>query len=344
MEARHLDAEVLIVGGGPAGSAAAIACAQSGLRVVLVERDVSSRDKPGEGLHPGVEPLLGELGAASALSVATRARFAGVWVGWGEAPRFEAFGEDEQGPWLGFQVRRSGLDASLRERAAALGVDVRVGASVLDPLVESGGVCGARLDDGTELRAALLIDASGPARWLVRKLDLPQRECSPRQVVRYGYVRGRCAARDEAPALVADGEGWSWTARVDTDLYQWARIGFDGARDRDEDEVPAEFDGLERAGAARGADATWRVSPAAGPGWILAGDAAANLDPTSSKGVIKALLSGTMAGRTAAAILRRGADAEKGAAAYRRWIVEGFEAEVAALAPMYARLGQAGYG
>lgn len=307
----------------------------------MVERDPRSKDKPGEALHPGVEPLLRELGVEEGLRAATRARFSGVWVGWDQAPCFEAFGEDGRGPWLGFQVSRAALDGALQDRAATLGVDFRLGAVVAKPLIENGSVAGARLADDDVVRSTLLIDASGPARWLARKLELPEQRRSPSQAVRYGYVRGRCAVRDQAPALIGDARGWTWSARVGDDVYQWARLEFATC---ERDERPEELAGLQRIGGTRGADATWRVSAAAGAGWMLAGDAASNLDPTSSKGVLKALLSGTMAGRTAVAILQRGADAGQGAAAYRRWIEGWFEADVAALAPMYAKLGATGYG
>jgi hypothetical protein len=189
----------------------------------------------------------------------------------------------------------------------------------------------------------LLIDASGPVRWLARTLDLPARARSPRRTLRYGYVRGRCEAREQAPALIGDRTGWTWTARVDDELYQWVRLDFDGSQPR-VDWLPREFAGMLRAGARRGADATWRVSPAAGPGWLLAGDAAASLDPTSSKGVLKALLSGTMAGRTAVAILQRGASAVQGTSTYRRWLEDWFDADVAVLAQMYAQLGANAWG
>lgn len=340
MEARRVVADCLIVGGGPAGCAAAIACAQSGLRTILVDRDAQPRDRPGEALHPGVEPMLRELGVVAGLHAATRARFAGVWIEWGQAPRFEAFGEDQDGtPWLGFQVGRARLDAALRQRCIELGADLLLGTGAGS--FDAGVV---RLEDGREVRAAMVIDASGPARWLSRRFALSERVRSPRQSVRYGYVRGHCAARAEAPSLVGHRGGWTWTARVADDLYQWARLDFD-AQARPRDECPAELAGLAPVGAARGADATWRVvEPAAGPGWLIAGDAAATLDPTSSKGVLKALLSGTMAGRTAVAIVQRGGDADRGAGAYRRWLEDGFENEVAAMAPMYERLGVAGYG
>lgn len=337
--------EVLIVGGGPAGAAAAIACAQGGLRTRLMEREaetVSMQDKPGEGLHPGVASILGELGVTDRLIEVTRARFPGVWVGWNQAPRFEAFGADGNGPWLGYQVCRRSFDAMLRQHARDCGAEILCGQPLLDPLVEAGAVVGARTAQAS-IRCRLLIDCSGPARWLARKLPLPDRSASPPLAVRYGYVRGAAPARDHAPALVSDRTGWTWTARVGDGLYQWARLDFDRKQSR-RGWLPAEFSRLARAGASRGADATWRVAPAAGPGWLLAGDAAANLDPTSSKGVLKALLSGVMAGRTTVAILRRGAPATRGALAYRRWLEGWFDDEVAALAGMYGRLGVRGFG
>ncbi|MFD2883782.1 NAD(P)-binding protein [Pseudomonas lini] len=54
----------MIVGAGPAGSAAAIFCAQHGLRVALLEQSAVCRDRPGETLPPGIEPLLQQLGIA----------------------------------------------------------------------------------------------------------------------------------------------------------------------------------------------------------------------------------------------------------------------------------------
>lgn len=339
MEARRLDTDVLIIGGGPSGCAAAIACAQAGLRTTLVERDAHTRDRPGEALHPGVEPLMRELGVDEGLHAATRARFAGVWIAWNEPPRFEAFGADPDGtPWLGFQVSRARLDEALRARAGALGTQLLLGTGAAS--FEAGAVF---LEDSRVVRAAMLIDASGAARWLSRRLGLAERVRSPRQTVRYGYVRGHCAARAEAPSLLGDRRGWTWTARVAEYVYQWARVDFDGSPPRQE-ERPAELASLEPIGATRGADATWRISEScAGPGWLIAGDAAANLDPTSSKGVLKALLSGTMAGRTAVAILQRGGDGVRGASAYHRWIEGWFEDDVAAMAPMYERIGASGY-
>src|SRR5277367_4267436 len=104
MDGRFFDADVAVIGGGPAGSAAAIGCASRGLRVVLLERERFTRERPGETLHPGIEPLMAQLGLADRLAGVTGARHAGIWIEWGGPRRFEPFGGDATGPWTGFQV------------------------------------------------------------------------------------------------------------------------------------------------------------------------------------------------------------------------------------------------
>jgi|SRR5271165_5254184 len=101
MARRPVDADVVVVGGGPGGSAAAIGCATRGLSVVICERERPDRDRPGETLHPGIESLLRQLGIADRLAEVVGARQAGIWIEWGGPRRFETFGGDASGPWTG---------------------------------------------------------------------------------------------------------------------------------------------------------------------------------------------------------------------------------------------------
>ena len=290
-----------------------------------------------------MEPLLAELGVAHRLPEVTGARFPGVRVGWNAPPALQPFGEDAGGPWLGYQVNRRAFDAVLLARAEALGAEVRFRCGLRTPLCEGDAVVGAETDIGERIAARMLIDAGGPAAWLSRRLGVAWERRSPALTVRYGYIDGVAPAVAESPELIADADGWRWTARVSDGLTQWARLTLPGRPAGRE--PPDTLARLPPFGPARGADATWRIAErTAGPGWFLTGEAASSVDPTSSKGVLKALTSGLFAGRTTAAVLTRGAPAPQGAAAYDRWVRRGFEGDVAVLAPLYAALGAEGFG
>ncbi len=339
MGTRHIDADVAIIGGGPAGSAAAIACATRGLRVVLLERSRFTQERPGETMHPGVEPLLGQLGLAGALASVIGARHPGIWIEWGGPRRFEAFGADADGPWSGFQLRRTEFDSLLLARARVLGVEVRQPCAVTGVLADGAGLLTV---DGP-LAVRMVIDASGRARWLGRALGVASVARSPQLIARYGYVTGTCPVRDDAPAMVGDESGWTWTAQVRPGVYQWTRLTFKAPPDRDW--LPLELRDLTPMSASRGADVTWRSSAeAARPGWFQVGDAAATLDPTSSHGVLKALMSGMMAGHLSAAVLHGRAPADEAACAYHAWLTGWFEADVARLAGFYRDVGVGLFG
>lgn len=333
-----MSVDVLIVGGGPAGSAAAIVCATNGLSVLLCEAEAFPRPRVGEALHPGAESLLRQLGVADRLAEVTGARFEGVEIDWAGERRFEAFGADADGPWRGFQVDRARFDALLLDRARDLGVDVQQPCKALEPVIADDRVTGVRTPAG-DIDCRMLIDASGPAQWLGRKLDPPSIERSPQLVVRYGYAVGACPARNDAPLLTGDETGWTWIACVGPDRFQWVRLDLSPV-ERSRGWLPEDLANLEPEGLSRGAEMGWRLTQASGPGWMLAGDAAAMLDPTSSHGVLKALMSGFMAGQTASAILA-GGDEPAGLQAYRSWVEGWFATDAAALRTMYARLGAA---
>jgi flavin-dependent dehydrogenase len=333
VEAGHVDTDVLIAGGGPAGAAAAITCALGGVRVLLCERDASAGERPGETLHPGVEPLLAQLGVADRLAAVTGARHSGTWIEWGSARRFEPFGADERGAWRGYQVWRADFDAMLFERARELGADVR------RPCAATGVLDDGRIQTTDGIVAARVkVDATGRARWLGRALGIAAEARSARLFARYGYVEGECPSRDDAPALVADAEGWTWAACVRPRLYQWTRVTFNGERTA-ADWLPDEFAGMTRRGPARGADVTWRIAErVADADWFMVGDAAAILDPASSHGVLKALMSGMMAGHLITAIVQERAPAHEAAAVYHRWLTDWFAADAARLGEFYRQL------
>ncbi|MBJ8205870.1 FAD-dependent oxidoreductase, partial [Bacillus cereus] len=83
-------------------------------------------------------------------------------------------------------------------------------------------------------------------------------------------------------------------------VYQWTELSFDNVALK-RDWIPEEFQGLKPMGKPNGADVTWRaISQPGGAGYFLVGDAAAVLDPASSHGVLKAIMSGMMAAHSLA--------------------------------------------
>jgi flavin-dependent dehydrogenase len=327
---------VIIVGGGPGGCAAAIECARAGLDVTLLERETFPRAHPGETLHPGIEPLLKQLGVLEEVLAAGFLRHKGNWVKWGGASRFETFGADEHGGWRGYQAWRAEFDAILLKRAGDVGVRIIQPCRAERPLLDGARVCGVKTGAGN-IASAFVVDAAGDRHWLAKQLNLNIERRSPALIARYGYVRGECPERDQAPAIVADANGWTWTARVRPNLYQWTYLCITGeSRERLFQMPPAELKQLEPYGRAHGADVTWRVVECpAGPGYFLVGDAASVLDPASSHGVLKAIMMGMMAAHSILRIVNN-EDEPRITQAYCRWARDWFEHDVSKLNKLYA--------
>lgn len=337
MDARRDNPDVIVIGGGPGGAAAAIACAQRGLSVTLLERDRFDSERPGETMHPGVRPVLEQLGLGPQLADLASGLHEGVEIAWGDAPvRFQPYGADEGGPWRGFQVWRQDFDAALLGLATSAGVRVRQPCAVRHVAVENGRIVSVDTDEGL-LHPRLVIDASGRARHLARQLGLSHIQRSPQLIARYGYVTGSCPARDVAPRIVGDHTGWTWTAKIRDGLYQWTRGAFDGAVN--DDWSPEEFAGMAPLSRTRGADVTWRIADQlAGHNWFLVGDAAATLDPTSARGVLKSILTGMMAAHLSAAVLGGKITPQQAASGYDAWLNDWFATDVEQMAQFYKLL------
>jgi flavin-dependent dehydrogenase len=310
--------DLAIAGAGPAGAAAAIHAARAGLRVLLAERRARPARAPGETLHPGSEAILNQLGVGAAARGAGFRRHSGIWIQWDGPRRFEPYGGDEAGPWLGFQAERPRLEQLLLEAAAEAGAEIRRGVAVGPPLLTRGRIEGFFLD-GRPVRARWTIDSTGRRSWLARELKLPECVRSPPIFVRFGW--DGVSAPGGEPELTATDGGWQWRAPLAAGRRAW---------------VSAEI-GPAAAKRGSGADLSWRMRRAALPGALLAGDAAVTLDPCSSRGILRALMTGIMAADLAAGEIGgrlRGGEAVEG---YGRWLRDWFEADVAALADLYRR-------
>lgn len=328
------DPKILVIGAGPAGSATAIWCAKHGLPVTIIESSKFPRDRPGEAVHPGIECIFSQLGVREEIESAGFLRYPGTMVEWNSKPVFIPFGIDQSGPWLGYQVRRSDLDTILLERARSLGVVVLQPCQALGVIIKAKKVVGIKTSSG-EYRADFTIDAGGSGHWLARKLNISIEACSPPLYIHYGYVEGKCPARDLVPAMTAISGGWLWTAKVREDLYQWMRLTF-RKTSITYDWLPSTFQGLRPRQFARGADVSWRhVVLPSGLGYLTVGDAFGVVDPSSFHGILRGLMSGIMAAHTILQITNNHLQDQLAISQYNEWLCQWFLHDVTTLKALY---------
>lgn len=317
------DFDAVILGAGPAGISAAILCAQRGLQVALLEQSHFPRERPGETLQPGIEVLLQQLGVADAVNQAGFVRHRGHWVQWAGEPHFSEFGQDAAGPWLGYQIPRDVLDALLLRQAISIGVRVIQPCRALKLIRDPRRVCGVQTDQGA-FTAPYLIDASGASSWLSRQMGLTWRRFSPQLIAHYGYCNAESPDDTLLCGIQADRFGWYWTAKIQSDRYHWTRLCFDPAS-KAQAVAPAAFNPLMASGRVRGADVSWRLcQQAAGDGYFIAGDAAFVLDPSSSHGVLKALMSGMMAAHGVTEVFSAPWQQQSIEQQYQHWVTDWF--------------------
>lgn len=330
--------QIAIIGGGPAASAAAIHALQRGLSVCLIEREVFPRYRPGETLHPGIEPLLKQLGVLTIIDRKNFIRHEGIFVQSNSDIKFQPYAsENITEKWLGYQAHGNIFDAVLLNQAKKLGATIFENCSAKQIICDEKKVKGIITDNGT-IEAKYIIDASGSWHWLTRQLNIPINFYSKKLIARYGYVSGTCPERDKAPIFASDKNGWYWSANIDKNLYQWTRLNFSN-EETHANLLPPELRKLKPIGSTKGADVTWRlIDKTAGPGFFIVGDAGAVLDPSSSHGVLRAIMSGIQAADLIHQIVMKKYHEDIAIDLYNDWLFRIFENDVQKLTLFYHQL------
>ena len=318
--------EAIVAGGGPAGSVCAALLARCGRRVLLLERERFPRDHVGESLSPAASRIFEAVGAGDALGRAGFMIKSGATFAWGpQAPEWTISYGDAAPPAL--QARRAELDHILLEHAARSGVDVRQGCRVTAALRDGDRIVGVRLAeaDGSERDewAPWVIDATGRGSHLARRLG-PRQPCRDLQhsaVWSYWEDAGRLPGRDAGNTVWARNElGALWYVPLDdrtNRVIVGVVVGADGCHElvygieRFYDDAIAAAPAISRllAGARRvtpvhaAAAGAFCATRLAGPGWLLAGDAACFVDPILTPGVQIACQQGQVAASVVDAVL-----------------------------------------
>jgi len=316
------DADVIVVGGGPAGSVSAALLAERGHRVLLLDKARFPRHKAcSEYVNPAGARLLAGLGLERELDALGAHRLEAMLIHAPGGGRFLAdFGNARPGG-RALGLSRYRLDALLLDRARDAGVEVCEGGHVRDVVVEKGRVQGveATIDGVREtVRAPLTIGADGRHGMVSRSLGLDVPLHWPRHTGLVAHYRG-VSGLDRWGEMHVAAHGYAGLAPLEAGLTNVALVtASDAVTDRP-DTLEAFFaDGLaripavaaklaaaERVGSIRGVGPmARRARRVAGDGFMLVGDAASFLDPFTGEGVYDALLGATLAAPVAAAALK----------------------------------------
>jgi flavin-dependent dehydrogenase len=333
MSTAKSDYDVIVIGGGPAGSTVSTLIADGGYSTGLFERERFPRFHIGESLIPETYWVLQKLGMLEKMQrshfvkkysvqfVNANGKLSAPFYFWDNKPH-----ECSQ-TW---QVSRSEFDQMMLDNAREHGVDAHEGVHVLEVMFDGDRATGVRIKeaDGTrrEVRAKIVIDASGQAAMLQNRFKLRLWDPVLNKGAIWTYWEGayRDTGRDEGATMVlqtADRQGWFWYIPLHDNLVSVGVVApFDHLFKNRESHEQTYTEEVEKCpavkqrvtGATRATgyfvtrDYSYRSKQVAGEGWVLVGDAFGFLDPLYSSGVLLALKSGEMAAEAVIEGLQRG--------------------------------------
>jgi flavin-dependent dehydrogenase len=320
--------DVLVIGGGPAGTTFATSMKRLGVDVTLLEKGHHPRFHIGESLLPMNLPILERLGVADKIhAIGVRKLGADFTIGNSGVDEKTFYFREALGasPTHAYEVRRSEFDQVLFENARDTGVNVVEGMKVIAVAPQAGGMHSiTAVDaDGNEDRwiCRFLVDASGRDTFMARAMGWKTRSEKHASSAVYGHFRGVTRRAGENQGNISVywfRQGWLWMIPLQGGIvsigavcrpeFLRTRTGtLDSFLHGILQSLPETAERTRTATIEMPAQATgnysYQSTRMTGPGFLIIGDAFAFIDPVFSSGVYLAMNGAERAVKVAAAWL-----------------------------------------
>jgi len=329
------ECDVLVIGGGPAGTTVAPFLVEKGYRVVLLEKAQHPRFHIGESLLPANLPLFERMGIAEEVKaigmIKPGAEFVSPTHEKGAQVFHFADAWDKSMPHA-YQVKRAEFDTILIRNAERKGVEVHENcrARSVDFLPDNSAVIRAEHGDGsqTEWKARFVVDASGRDTFLANRFQIKHRNPKHNSSAFYGHFAGARRHDGQAEGNITIfwfEHGWFWFIPMMNDVTSVGMVTWPyytktkGNRSLEQflrDGIamcPALAERMKMATLVNEVEATGNYSYVSernhGSNYLLLGDAYAFIDPVFSSGVLLAMNSGVIGAEAIDTCLRNPAEA-----------------------------------
>lgn len=334
--------DVIVIGGGPAGSCAAITLADAGRSVRIIDKESFPRFRIGESFLPRTVDLLEELGLEDRMRAMPHWIKKGIEIGFGDGRReltpisFQDMMTDSRHD--AFNIRRSIFDKMLLDTAMERGAEAECGNGVAAIERLEHGDVRVLLEDGTRIGARAIIDASGQASVIGRHLGTRRIMNQFRHVAYYEHftnVERPTGDRQGFAGVIMCREGWFWMIPLDETTTSVGAVLDEGIARRIDvpanrrlrwciENCPIVADRMRDACGPEtnqvASDFSYTCSPYAGPGYFMVGDAAAFVDPVWSTGATLGMLGGRHAAGLLGEVLGGRMSTRKAMRSHQRWI------------------------
>ena len=310
--------DVIIIGGGPAGSTLGCYLSMAGISNTIIEKENHPRPHVGESMVPVTTRVFREIGMLPRMEAEGFPRKYGA--SW-HAPQnkgvvyilFGEFLDDRTGQEYTYHVDRGKLDLMLLKRAEELGSKVIQGVTVKQVLFEDGYANGVKIGIGgqdIEMRGKMVVDASGRNTLLGRQLKLKVKDPIFNQYAVHAWFENVYRGEPDVAGhihiyFLPIERGWVWQipinetvtsmgvvvekdafnqmAKGDLEEYFWDQM-------KTNDNLTKAMENADRINEFKTeGDYSYKMSKFCGDGYVLIGDAARFVDPIFSSGVSVAM-------------------------------------------------------